>query len=155
MFIMKAKPHDFEDILLVQKRAYQSEAKIYDDFSIPPLQQTVEDLLKESEKTLFLKAEINEKIIGSVRAYEEDQIVYVEKLIVDPEYQGKGIGTTLLLEIEKYFRDALLYELFTGVKSYSNIKLYEKNGYMEHRRERFSDNITFVYFRKDLSLINA
>lgn len=155
MFIMKAKPHDFEEILILQRKAYRSEAELYDDFTIPPMTETVKEFLKVSDKTLMLKAEISGKIVGSIRATEEDGIINVGRLIVDPDYQGKGIGTTLLLEIEKYFRDATLFELFTGIKSYSNIRLYEKNGYMEHRREQLSDKVTLVYFRKDRSLINS
>lgn len=155
MFIMKAKPNDFEEILILQRKAYRSEAELYDDFTIPPMTETVKEFLKISDQTLMLKAEISGKIVGSIRGREEDGIVNVGRLIVDPDYQGKGIGTTLLLEIEKYFRNATLFELFTGIKSYSNIRLYEKNGYMEHRREQASEKVTFVYFRKDRSLINS
>lgn len=155
MFIMKAKAHDLENILILQKRAYVSEAKLYNDYSIPPMTQTIDELVSEVTNEIVLKAEINEKLIGSIRAEIDEGIAYIRRLIVDPEYQGKGIGTTLLLEIEKYLPPSSILELFTGVKSYKNIRLYEKNGYLEHRRERASENVTFVYFRKDRSLINA
>lgn len=155
MFIMKAKAHDLENILLLQKRAYESEAKLYDDYNIPPMTQTIDELVKEAANSIILKAEINEKIVGSIRAEEDEGIAYIKRLVVDPDYQGKGIGTTLLLEIEKYVPSVSILELFTGIKSYKNIKLYEKHGYLEHRRQRATDRITFVYFRKDRSLINA
>lgn len=155
MFISKAKAHDLQDILAIQHLAYKSEGKIYNDYSIPPLTQTLDELIEEVEKEIVLKAEINEQIVGSVRAYEEDQIGYICRLIVHPDFQGKGIGTTLLLEIEKHFPEVLLFELFTGVKSFSNIRLYEKNGYLEHRREQASEKLSFIYFRKDKSLINS
>ena len=49
--------------------AYQSEAEIYGDDSLPALQQTLEELQKDFDRMLFLKAVVNGKIIGSVRGY--------------------------------------------------------------------------------------
>ena len=63
---------DLEQILDLQKEAYISEAQIYNDFSIPPLLQTIEDLENEFDNNIFLKTESNGKIIGSVRAYQEN-----------------------------------------------------------------------------------
>jgi hypothetical protein len=42
--ITQAEPKDAEEILLVQKSAYRSEAELYNDYDIPPLNQAVEIL---------------------------------------------------------------------------------------------------------------
>lgn len=42
--ITAASPADAAAILALQKLAYQSEARLYNDFSIPPLLQTLEEL---------------------------------------------------------------------------------------------------------------
>ena len=44
---------DLEQILDLQKEAYASEAQIYNDFTIPPLLQTLVDLENEFESNIF------------------------------------------------------------------------------------------------------
>ncbi len=72
--IVEAGLKDMEEILALQKIAYQSEAEIYDDDAIPPLVQTVDEIRDEFHRTLFLKAISRGVIIGSVRAYEKDGV---------------------------------------------------------------------------------
>ena len=40
IFIVQASPDDAGEILALQKMAYQSEAKLNDDWTIPPLTET-------------------------------------------------------------------------------------------------------------------
>lgn len=140
--ILEAEFKDLDDILSLQKIAYRSEAEIHDDFSIPPLHQTIDEIREEFEHQLFIKIVENGKIIGSVRAYEKDHTCYIGKLIVDPSFQNRGIGTRLMREIEKRF------ELFTGYKSKKNLYLYNTLGYKESRRDRLSDKLTLIYLEK-------
>lgn len=148
MKIIKASDSDLYEILELQYLAYQSEAKLLNNFSIPPLKQTYDDLVREYNKGVFLKAaNENGAIIGSVRAYMENDTVYISKLIVHPEKQGQGIGTTLLLTIENEL-PALKYELYTSDKSIRNIRLYERLGYVRYRDEKINDNLTLVYLMK-------
>ena len=44
MMIERAKIEDAKEILDLQKLAYQSEAEIYNDYTIPPLTQTLEEM---------------------------------------------------------------------------------------------------------------
>ena len=146
--IKKAQKEDLEKILELQYLAYQSEAKLFGSMDIPPLKQTIEEVCDEFEKGTFLKAiDENGVIIGSVRAYEEDGTVYIGKLMVHPKMQKQGIGTKLLLAMENEFPNCR-YELFTGTKSISNIRLYEKLGYQIFKEEAVSDELQFVYLGK-------
>ena len=64
----------------------------------------------------------------------------VARLCVVPDQQGAGIGTTLL-------RAAIEHGgtwLFTGDRSAGNLRLYEKHGFVETRREP-STNHDLVY----------
>ncbi len=148
MNIEKAEVEDLRDILDLQYLAYQSEAKLFNNMDIPPLKQTLEDVHNEYKKGIFLKAlDEKGKIIGSVRGYLEDGTVYIGKLMVHPQNQGKGIGTKLLLSIEKEFL-GYRYELFTSTKSRRNIELYEKLGYKVFSERNISEELRFVYLEK-------
>ena len=149
MKIKKATYKDLSKILNLQKLAYLSEAKLVNDYSIQPLTQTPEELEKEFSKGIILKIEnenMNE-IIGSVRAYEENDCVYTGKLMVHPEYQNRGIGTNLLKTIETYYKNKT-FELFTSNRSEKNILFYIKNGYSEYKRKKVSENMELIFMRK-------
>ena len=148
MEIALASVEDAAEILAVQKRAYQSEAQIYDDFALPPLLETVEDLRAQFASKLILKAVEDGQLVGSVRGREEGPTVHVERLIVRPDRQGRGLGARLLREIEARFPQARRFELFTGHKSLRNLHLYTKLGYREFKRVQVTDHLWLVYMEK-------
>ena len=148
MIITKAQNSDLKQILELQYLAYQSEAKLLNNFEIPPLKQTYKEVELEYTRGLFLKAtDETGKIIGSVRAYIEDNTAYIGKLIVLPEKQGQGIGTKLVLAIEQEC-SAIRYEIFTSDKSLRTIRLYEYLGYARFKEQKISDKLTLVFLEK-------
>lgn len=139
---------DLEEILSLQKEAYLSEAAIYNDFTIPPLTQSIKEVEEEYNKGLFLKTVYDGTIIGSVRAYQCAGVCHIGKLIVKPGFQNKGIGGELLCGIESRFLQAKTFELFTGHKSYKNLHLYQKYGYVISYHMAVSPSLTMVFLRK-------
>jgi ribosomal protein S18 acetylase RimI-like enzyme len=149
MSVEHAKIEDAEEILKLQRLAYQSEAEIYGDYSIPPLTQSIGEIEEEFGNRIFLKASSDDgRIIGSVRAYENQGTCFIGRLIVHPDFQNQRIGTRLMCEIEKRFGQVERFELFTGHLSKRNIYLYEKLGYREFRREKVHENLELVYMEK-------
>jgi len=140
---------DAEEILALQKLAYQSEAALVGDYSIPPLTQTLEDLQGCFGEWTILKIVQGRRIVGSVRGMVQDGTGHIGRLIVHPSYQRRGLGTRLMQEIESRLRVATRLELFTGEKSKGNIRLYERLGYRIFRRKKESDRLTLVYMEKD------
>ena len=102
--IIKAEENDLEAILKLQKECYITEAEIYNDYNIAPLVQNIDTLKGEFEKSTILKALVDNKIIGSVRGYWDKGTLYIGKLIVDKNYQNKGIAQKLLDAIEQQFQ---------------------------------------------------
>ncbi len=148
IMITKAQKEDLEEILKLQYLAYQSEARLFNDMNIPPLRQTIEEVQDEFQRGIILKySDEKDQIIGSVRAYQENGTAYISKLMVHPKMQKRGIGTKLLLEIEKEYVNQR-YELYTSTKSIGNIKLYEKLGYQIFKEEEITSELKFVYMEK-------
>ncbi|WAW00934.1 GNAT family N-acetyltransferase [Oxalobacter formigenes] len=86
-------------------------------------------------------------IIGSVRAREKGDTLHIAKLMVLPERQGRGIGTQLLVAVEKACPKPR-YELFTSNVSLKNLKLYEGLGYVRFKEEEMTPELKFVYMEK-------
>jgi len=148
MIIERARIDDSQEILTLQKLAYQSEAEIYNDFNISPLIQTLEEIKDEFKDEYFLKAVVNGKIIGSVRAFVKEKTCYIGRLIVHPDFQNQGTGTKLMDEIESLSSNVERFELFTGHKSKTNIYLYQKLGYRIFRTEKITENLEIVYLER-------
>lgn len=147
--IEAATEQDLDQILQLQKKAFYGQALIYNDFNLPPLIQTIEDLKEEFRLKTIYKVEQDGKIIASIRCYIEDGILYLEKLIVDPDFQNRGIGTKIMTEIEtKYSSSVNLYALFTGHKSEKNLHIYHKLGYKEVRQKTIKDDLKLIYLEK-------
>ena len=145
--IRKSDKSDAAEILELQLIAFQSEAEIYNDYSIQPLIQTLEQVAAEYDSKIVLKAVVEGKIIGSVRAYEKGNTAYIGKLMVLPEYRNQGLGKLLLKAIEDSFQGRR-FELFTGFKSKKNIALYEKSGYRIFKTETITPDMSEVYMEK-------
>ena len=148
MQIVKAEYNDLTEILNLQYLAYQSEADLFGTRDIPPLKQTLDEVIEEYNQGIILKLiDENNLIIGSIRAKEKDGTVYIGKLMVHPDYRCKGYGSRMLNEIEAYFPETR-YELFTSTRSIDNIRLYSKMGYKEFKQESLSDELIFIYMEK-------
>jgi ribosomal protein S18 acetylase RimI-like enzyme len=144
-----ASIEDAEEMLALQKLAYLSEAEIYNDYSIPPLIQTLPEIRADFSEYLILKATINGIIIGSVRGQlNEDGDCYIARFMVHPDFQKRGIGTRLMQAIEAEFPRVKRYTLGTGHRSESNLRLYQKLGYKPCGSERLSDKVTIVHLEK-------
>jgi ribosomal protein S18 acetylase RimI-like enzyme len=133
------------EILALQQIAYLSEGERYNDFSLPPLLQTLQEITADFDDQLFLKTVVDGKIVGSVRGYIQKGTCYVGRLIVHADFQDRGMGTRLMDEIESRFPKAERYELFTGQLSAKPLHLYEKRGYKPFRIEKIHEGLTLVY----------
>ncbi len=171
----RATKSDAPEILALQKIAYQSEAELYGDDSLPALQQTLEelekdferhpqreaaaqaapegaqDLAEEKDRVIFIKAVVNGKIIGSIRGYALNGTAYWSRLNVHPYFRKRGIGRHLLAELEAAFPNVTRFETKTGHESKRNQYQVLQRGYQQFKTEPFTPNITWVYFQKEVT----
>lgn len=91
--ILKAEREDLQEILQLQYLAYQSEANLFGSRDIPPLKQTLDEVVEEWCSGIILKmVDDANTIIGSVRAIERDGTAFIGKLMVHPDHRHKGYG---------------------------------------------------------------
>ena len=149
--IGRATAVDAPEILALQKIVYQNEAELYDDWSLTPLRQTLEEMRRDFETRVFIKAVVGGKVVGSIRGYMvEGATAHVSRLIVHPYFWRRGIGTKLVREIEGCFPQARRFETFMGEKSRHTMEPYQRLGYQPVRQEKVSEHRDRVYFAREV-----
>ena len=145
MNVEYAEVSDAEEILALQKLAYRSEAELHDDYNIPPLTQTLEELISDFGIKTILKIEYMGKIIASGQSYLTENRCHIGRMVVHPDFQGQGIGSILMSELEGAFPGSSEYEIFTGEKSSRNLGMYERRGYHRFKTAKLGKtNVIFL-----------
>jgi ribosomal protein S18 acetylase RimI-like enzyme len=147
--ISALEPRDFGEVFTLQRAAYVSEAQIYGDIAMPALTQTLGELADELSAGLGLKATLGHRMVGAVRAHAKGAVLHIGRLTVAPDMQGRGIGTRLLTALERRAPATVhTFTLFTGHLSTANLRLYERLGYAEVRREALKPGTVLVHLDK-------
>lgn len=137
-----------EEILKLQYLCYQAEAALYDDYALPPLTQTLADLLAGYDTHAILVARLGGAVVGSASGRMAGDTCHIGRLIVHPRLQRRGLGTRLLRAIEGHFHTAARYALFTGHRSEGNLRLYSALGYGRVREEAIAPHLRLVHLER-------
>ncbi len=150
LVVEPARPADAGELLTLQRAAYVPEGRRHASFEIPPLTETLAELIQALTTDTVLVARLGTRIVGSVRgAVEPDQTWYVGRLAVTPDHQGGGIGGRLLSEIEALApSDTVRFRLTTGANSTTNLVFYARRGYRETGRISPPGDVTMVTMTK-------
>lgn len=147
MEIKQADISDAEALLELQRIAYKSEAELHDDFSIPPLTQTLEEFKASFTSRTVLKVVSGNKILASGQVELKGDSSFICRMAVCPESQGQGIGSKLMSALENVYSDTKRVELFTGEKSTANLAMYGRRGYKEFKRAKLGKT-TVIFLEK-------
>ncbi|XZG68771.1 GNAT family N-acetyltransferase [Chitinibacteraceae bacterium HSL-7] len=148
--IRLATPDDAPALLALQRRAFESEARLYNDWTIAPLTQNLTSLQEELERVYALVSTRGTDLKGSVRAHEADGVCHIARLVVCPSAQGAGLGSQLLNKIEAAFSHVERYALCTGSLSTHNIRFYQRHGYTLCGEMRHSAGVVLVQMEKQV-----
>jgi len=147
--ILPATAGDAGEIYTLQLAAFLSEGRLYDDYSIPPLVETADAAAERLQQGLVLKAVAGTRIVGAVQLTVDGSVGYIGRMVVAPDWQGRGLGTRLLRTVEKLApAEVTTYELNTGSLSERNLAVYRKAGYRELRREAQTPKVDLVHLGK-------
>lgn len=101
----------------------------------------------------FLVGLMGDKIIA-MGAFKKiaDKVAEIKRMRVAPGMQGQGIGQTILEKLESRAKQLgfTTLQLDTTVKQIAAQKLYEKNGYIEVRREIDGWPLETIFYRKEI-----
>ena len=160
MNIQPARQQDLPEIMAVQRAAFEAEAQLVNDWNIPPLTQTLDELADDLRKGIMLMA-VNEdgKIVGTVRGHKAPDGFYIGRLAVLPQWQGRGMGSALLEVIidlaqttptaaEQVPTCANRLVLFTSTKSERNLRLYERFGFKPFKKSTTAAGVPLVWLEK-------
>lgn len=149
MIIGPAQPTDAGEVLTIQLAAYVTEAQLYDDPHIVPLNDTLDDVRAAIDAIQVLVARAGPRVVGAVRGVVDGDVCTVGRLVVAPDMRGRGIGSALLAAVES--RDAARVErfvLFTGHRSAGNLRLYRGAGYIDTHVVAITDTLSLVHLEK-------
>ena len=111
-----------------------------------PDRELVETSLKNSYVTFSVLD--GEKVIAMARLIGDGGMAFFLKdLIVDPGYQGKGIGKELMAHIEEFIRGELKegwWSYFQLMSAKNKDEFYLKCGYKSHPHERSGHGFTKI-----------
>ena len=146
--IAPAVAADIGELYELQLLAFESEAEMIGSREVPALQESREENATDFANWQVLKM-LNEenKIIAAIRYRIDGNIVEVGRVMTHPDYRRQGLAQILLDEVDKAYPDNIK-ELYTCTKSWTNIRLYEKMGYTNHREVEGGKGLSFVYMRK-------
>ena len=153
MNIQPARQQDLPEIMAVQRAAFEAEAQLVNDWNIPPLTQTLDELADDLRKGIMLMA-VNEdgKIVGTVRGHKAPDGFYIGRLAVQPQWQGRGCGSALLKTIIAE-AGATRLVLFTSTKSERNLRLYEKFGFTHFKKSTTATGVPLIWLEKSNSAL--
>lgn len=120
---------------------------------LDPPSGALSETLAEAEEGIHeggaLLGWIGEEAVASVRFRLEPEYLYIGRLAVHPDYQGRAIGSALMHRMEAVARLTGRPKLLLGTRMRieKNVALYRKLGYeivKEHRHPRGSDIVVWL-----------
>jgi ribosomal protein S18 acetylase RimI-like enzyme len=128
-------------IFEIQTRAYQIEATLLGVQTLPPLRETIENIVT-SDDDVFVYL-VNDQPLGAIFFSKDAYRISINKLVVDPRHFRHGIARAIL---EHLFKTETFSscQVSTGARNIPAIRLYESMGFRITNRERKEENLEIV-----------
>ena len=143
-----AAPDDAVVIHEIQMRAFAEEGQLSGTVEIPPLMESVDAIELLIRTQTVLTARDGDRVVGSARGIRAGSVCTIRGVLVEPSYQGRGIGASLLRAVEQRHHDVERFELTTNTLVPGNVQFYERHGYTVHELTRHGETIVLAQMRK-------
>lgn len=134
----------------LQQQAYKVEAELINYSDLPPLKESVCDLMFTGYTYRACQVDFKAqgvKDLGVIAYEEKDNHIDIHKVIVHPEFFHWGIATFLLENLLLENPQCKTFYVSTAKKNIPACKLYEKSGFMLEK-EMEKPGITLVEYVK-------
>lgn len=140
LLTLRAEPRKAERLLLVQRAAYAAEAELMGFDGIPPLHETLAELL-EAEHQHWLGRFDGPTLVGGL-AWEEDGAAGIDllRLAVAPSVWRRGHATALLDAFDD-LADPRPVSVATGSANAPALALYERRGFRATGEEEIAPGV--------------
>ncbi|OZM70583.1 GNAT family N-acetyltransferase [Amycolatopsis antarctica] len=152
--VIRLGDEDAGELLTLQRAAYVTEARAHRNLDLPPLLETVGELLAALRDPAAIAWGIREggRLAAGVWIRVDGVHADVARLVVAPDRQGAGLGRALLTAAEARLPPGVrVVRLFTGEHSLGALRLYARLGYREVRRTPEHDYL-LVHLQKHLDV---
>ncbi len=146
--IAQATVDDAQAMHDLQQRAFAEEARRSGTRQIRPLLEPLSDIVDHIRHQSAITARSDGAIVGSIRGVVEGGVCTIRALAVDPSCQGRGIGSQLLLALERLHTGVERFDLTTNTVMEGNVPFYERHGYVLTSSTRHSDIVTLAHMTK-------
>ncbi|MCP3031808.1 GNAT family N-acetyltransferase [Halobacillus sp. A1] len=131
-----------EQIVSIQRPAYQIEADLIGSDRIPGLYDTVEDIKACAET--FIGWYVGDHLAGFISYVWNDATVDIHRLVVSPSHFREGIAKNLLSYILHFEAERIIVS--TGAKNVPARKLYASLGFREREYQVVEDGLSIVHY---------
>ncbi|KAJ1667521.1 hypothetical protein IW140_002101 [Coemansia sp. RSA 1813] len=115
------------------KEAIAIRIRVFVDIQKFPLNEEVDEHDKTALHLVIVDASKNNKVIGTLRVMNTGDMAKIGRVVILPEYQGKGLGKKLILFADQYLANSAAFKRCTHAKlgsQYDKRVFYEKCGYV-------------------------
>jgi tRNA (guanine37-N1)-methyltransferase len=129
-------PADAGELMTLQRACWVPEQRANPALDMDTLTEDIDDVRAWTGAGTVLVLRSSGRLVGAVRGRQVGDHWYVDRLMVAPDLQGRGLGRELLRRIEESAPAGLdTVRLSTGAGSKRNLRLYRKAGYRVERTD--------------------
>ena len=135
---------DAERLLQLQQSAYRVEADLIGFDGIPPLQETLEELMGQPLEWLGIRS--NGEIVAALAYVTSGDVLDIDRLVVAPDHFGRGYGSALVASL----LDHPHITVSTGTANLPARRLYEKLGFTATKEVEIVPDMTVTRYERRL-----
>lgn len=142
-----------EKVLILQRESYRIEADYIGSDEIPPLKESLPELMKNGEE--FYGYVDKDELVGVISYKLNLEKIDIYRVMVHPLHFRKGIAENLVRFIEKIHCSVEEAIVSTGAKNLPAVKLYQKLGFEKVDEVELGDGIMIAHFRKEFVVLEG
>jgi GNAT superfamily N-acetyltransferase len=135
-------------VLALQKQSYRVEAELIGTDKIPPLMESLDELMACGE-TFFGFYEKGE-IVAALSYKRDNEVIDIHRIMVHPNHFRKGLARQLLISLVEFEKGARKLLVSTGSVNKPAVSLYEKLGFIKVGETVVGDELSLTHFLKRL-----